>query len=286
MVTRAFVSLLLGLSLLAFLVYALARPDFFLRPVLHRLAYTGDYEPLPVARHFGDYIVYAADASPATLRQRDLIVIVIGGAFLIRSMASYYGFANLLYDTVRATHDVAVVGYPVRFASTIREAMLSLNENLSAIGIPYKACHFVGFSAGALLAATFLRKERDARLSETIQVPRIGLRVDSMVSVCGLLRSTFENGALDALFRFYIMRGTPNSKNYHARALNVPTLIVSSTSDILYYQAVEYAQSEPCETMIFRERLTHNFAQLTNLKVAQDTVKRVAKFTTESTRDA
>lgn len=271
--------LILAVLLLALLVWIALRPTI-VKPILRKIMKSPQYEPLDVAQRHTNYTLYAKDADP---KRRDLIVMVIGGAFLIQSISSYYGVANQLYTSMSRTHDVLVVGYPVRFSHTIQQAMLSLNDTLANVAMPYKACHFIGFSAGALLAGTFIRKELNQQISRSIDVPQIGLRVDSMTSVCGLLYSTLNNNALNLLFGYYILHKTPSSKSYHAQALNIPTLIISCTNDILYQQALRYIQSEQCETKIFNERLSHIFVEQIDLPEAKIAVKRIIEFIGKST---
>lgn len=263
------------------LLFLLLRP-VILKPMLRRYAASMRYEPLPVAKRSSQYIVYS-ESEPSEIKQRDLIVLFIGGAFLIQSIEAYYGIANQLYTLMSKTHDVLVVQYPVRFAHTITESMLVLNQTLAEVAMPYKACHFVGFSAGALLAGTFIRKEMNKLVSQSIEVPQIGLRVDSMISVCGMLYSSFDNDILNWVFQYYIMHKTKSPKSYGAQALNVPTLVISCKDDILYNQTVRYVQSEPCQSKIFDERLPHVFAQMINLPESKIVVERIAEFIKDST---
>lgn len=275
--------LILGLLLLAFIVYTVLRPTI-VKPILRKIMKSQRYRPLAVARILQNYTLYSADnLSAEQIRRRNLIVLFIGGAFLIQSIESYYGVANQLYTAMSETHDVLVVSYPVRFSHTLRDAMLSLNDTLTQVAVPYKACHFIGFSAGALLAGTFIRKEGNQQISRSIQVPQIGLRVNSMTSVCGLLYSTLSNDILNALFRYYVLWKTPSSKSYHAQALNVPTLIVSCTHDILYQQALTYVQSEPCESKIFDQQLSHIFVETIEQPEAKIALTRIIEFIKKST---
>lgn len=276
---RFFLSIILALILLVVIVYTLIRPTV-LKPLIYRLAISGEYEPLPLADVQTDYTLYTTKNS--NTKQRELIVVLIGGAFLIRSMKSYYGVANYLYTAMSDAYDVAVLQYPVRFSHTVRDAILSINETLTKIALSYRACHMIGFSAGALLAGTFIRKEVDAQLAKSLQVPQIGLRVASMTSVCGLLYTMFSNDLLNLLFQFYIMRNTPSAKSYHAQSLNVPTLVVTSRQDILYNQSMRYAQSEPCEVKIVNGKLIHMFVQLINLEEARECLDVIMKFIKKS----
>lgn len=263
------------------IIYTILRPDI-IKPLLFKFAYTGDYEPLPIARSVGNYTWYR-DEQSGNWKHRDLIVIVIGGAFMLQSLKSYYGIANAMYTSMSGQgYDVVVVQYPVRFKHTIQQAMLSLNETLKDIALTYKACHFIGFSAGALLAGTFIRKERNEQLARAIKVPQIGLRVDSFTSICGLLYANFENDILNALFNFYVMRGTASAKSYHAQALNVPTFLISSQNDILHKQTIRYVRSEQCESKIYKYKITHLFVQLINLKESQECIKEMIKFIRKS----
>ena len=281
---RAIVSLLLSFLIIAFIIYTILRPNI-IKPILRKFATSGDYDPLPIAKRFPDYTLYSA-LTDNKLRNRDLIVIFIGGAFIIQSISSYYGVANQLYSAMSKTHDVMVVQYPVRFSHTIQESMISLNSTLAKEAIRYKSCHFVGFSAGALLASMIIRKEKDQQLAKTIQVPQIGLHISSMVSVCGLLYTIFNSDIVNRLFNYYILNKTQSAKSYQAQNLNMPTLLISCKNDILYNQTLKFAQTEQCKVKMFNNKLSHMFVQMINLKESKESVLEIISFIKNSTKTA
>lgn len=273
--------IILGLMVIVLGVMLLLRP-IIVKPILRKLMRSDEYDPLPSAKEYPNYTLYST-AAGGELKSRDLVVVFMGGAFLIQSPRSYYGLTNRLYTALSKTHDVLLLCYPVRFSYTIKQSMLAINETLSNVAVPYKACHFIGFSAGALLAGTFARKERNQQISRSIEVPQIGLRVDSLVSVCGLLYSSLRNDLLDALLGYYVFWKTPSQKSYHAQAMNVPVLVVSSVKDLLYNQTLSYVQSEPCESKIFNATLSHVFAQNISTPESTETVKLIVAFIRKAT---
>lgn len=224
-----------------------------------------------------DYAIYRA-ANGKRQNER-LIVVLIGGAFLFNHLRTHYGFSNLLHERMRRDgYDLMVVRYPVRFRSTMRDMMLSLNKSLSDV-LRYRVCHAIGFSAGALLAGTFIRKEAEKEYAEKIRVPQIGLRFDSFVGLCGLYEPTFDVQLFTRLFTFYVSRGTPGAKLYTCYGLKIPRLVVSSSHDILYAQTLKYVRSEPdVQRKIFNNKLPHSFVQMVNLPESRETIDLVVEF--------
>lgn len=252
------------------------------KPLLYHAFYSPLYElrdsdaDVTVERR-NDYTIYrAADGKRQNER---LIVVVIGGAFLFNNLRTHYGFSNLLHKhTSKDGYDLMVVRYPVRFRSTMRDMMLSLNKSLDN-ALRYRIHHAIGFSAGALLAGTFVRKEDDRTYAERIRVPQIGLRFASFVGLCGLYEPTFDVQLFTRLFSFYVARGTPNAKLYSCYGLKIPRLVVSSNRDILYAQTEKYLRSEPdVQRKIFTDKLPHSFVQMVNLPESITTIDLVAKF--------
>ena len=285
-------SAILTLLILGFLIFTAIRP-IIVKPIIYSLTYIGDYVPSSFATVKEDYAIYRRrspidDDDAVVMNDTDLIVVVIGGAFLFKNIKSYYGFANSLFDLTRKSkkkYDLLVVRYPIRFKNTLHEAMLSINRTLAEVkAIRYHACHMIGFSAGALLTGTFIKKENNASIAKQIDVPRLGIRVDSFVSVCGLLYHRFENSLLNWLFDRYVYSGTPQIKLYSCQNLNATsTLVISSKSDILYDQTLKFIQQEPCENKIYPEKISHSFVQMIHLPQSEDAIKNIMKFIEKNT---
>jgi acetyl esterase/lipase len=280
------ISIFLTVTILAFIIFTLIRPVVF-KPIIYSLTYIGDYAPFDkVTTIKEDYTLYSSSSSGNKIgisRDIDLIVVVIGGAFLFKNIKSYYGFTNTLYELAtksrKSKYDLLILRYPVRFENTLHEAMLAINRILTEIeAIRYRATHMIAFSAGALLTGTFIRKENNASLSRQINVPQLGIRIDSFVSVCGMLHNRFDNELLNWLFDRYIFSGTPKIKNYSCYGINAPTLVISSKSDLLYDQTTKFIQQEPCETKIYPEKISHSFVQMIHLPQSEDAIKNIMKF--------
>lgn len=274
---KVFITVLVLGSLILLLIFPLPA-----KPLLYHAFYSPVYEPrdsdstVTVERR-NDYTLYRATDEQ---RQNErLIVVLIGGAFLFNNLRTHYGFSNLLHERAsKDGYDLMVVRYPVRFRNTMRDMMLSLNKSLSEV-LRYRVYHAIGFSAGALLAGTFVRKEDDKAYAEKIRVPQIGLRFSSFVGLCGLYEPVFDVQLFTRLFSFYVSRGTPGAKLYTCYGLRIPRFVVSSNQDILYAQTVKYLRSEPdVRRKIFDKRLPHSFVQMINLPESVETIDLIAQF--------
>lgn len=269
---------LISIALLLLISYYAIRPEP-LKPLIRLAIRAPVYElDAGVTVSSGDdYVLYGrAD-------NQSVAVFIIGGAFLFNDFSSHYGFANYLSRRLEASGvNLLMIRYPVRFKNTIYDAMMKINELLKTHALRYKSCQMIGFSAGSLLAGTFVRKEKSKALADLLKVPRIGLTVRSIVGICGLYDVVFDNEILTSLFDFYIMSGTPQSKRYNCQNLGIPSFVVSSKYDMLVKQTTRYAQTEPCSTKIYAERLPHAFVQCINLPQAQDAAKLIGEFITKN----
>lgn len=274
----SFVSILtffFSLAVLGVLIAITLRPSP-LKPLI-RLAIAAPSYALDrqyVVSQDSDHVLYGEP------KNASVAVLLIGGAFLFNDFKSHYGLSNALGGRL-VTHgvDLLMLRYPVRFNHTVHDAMLALNTLLQRHVLRYKSCHMIGFSAGALLAGVFARKERSRAFSDLIAVPQIGLpTVKSYVGICGLYDVRFDNSMLTQLFEFYILTGTPEYKRYNCRELGVPVYLVSSEHDALVSQTRRYIETEPCNYKIFAERLPHTFMQCINLSQTQDALTLIVKF--------
>lgn len=284
-IARVVVTLLLIVLVVLLVLFAVWPVP--VKPLLKRAFPTPTYEPSAAMTVLGPYSAFYGDV---TLRKANLVVIVVGGSFLLSNLATHYGFVNALHDRIGDRFDALLVSYPTRFRNTIRDMMLSINESVAQhAGQPssvdgkrnaYRAYHAIGFSAGALLAGTYERKERDDKYANEIQVPRIGAPLTTFVTVCGLLVPSFDVSLYDAIYRLYIARGTPNWDRYSCYGMQIPRLVVTASSDLLADQSVRYLSSQAAEDLAFREppKLPHTFAQNMDLPQAKQVVERVAKF--------
>ena len=229
-----------------------------------------------------NYTLYRETDAP---KRSSVIAIVVGGAFMFSDLDTHYGLANEIWRECRERHDVLVVSYPVRFGNTLHDAMLSLNDTFQrVVRDDYAKRHLVGVSSGALLAGTFLRKEKDATYSRLIDVPRIGLSFDSFVGLNGVYDTTFDSGLVSTLFRFYVLRGTKHGEQYSAYGVGAKTLVIASTNDFLYAQQTErYLRTNECDKLLFgnQTNLPHNFMQMMQYPESDTVVKKISEFVDE-----
>lgn len=265
---------LFSLATLSVLICIALRPSVF-KPLIRVAIDAPSFEldEQHVLSRTSDHVLYGGRSNVS------VVVFLIGGAFLYNDFASHYGLSNELGARLAAKRiNLLMLRYPVRFDNTVHDAMLFLNDLLKKYALCYKICHMLGFSAGALLAGMFVRKERSRTLADLIKVPQIGLDVRSYVGICGLYDSQFDNAIVTNLFDAYIMRGTPEHKRYHCRELGIPAFIVSSTRDILFAQTQRYAEAQPCTYKIFDVDLPHGFVQCVNLTETQEALRLIVDF--------
>lgn len=221
----------------------------------------------------------------------NLIVWFQGGAFLRTDRRSTFGTINDLSKTM-PTFDIVTFDYPVRFKHTITDALectyrvidvvRRTNNNIDA----YTNMHAICSSAGVLLAGAFQQNETYDRANKKIGIPRSGIPFRSITSFCGLLSKSFGNYYLDKLFRLSIMRGTAGIEYYTCNDLpKTPKFIVSTVDDYLLFQTIEYIDTEPCTSHIYRStNLLHTFALMPHLSETQDLIKKVSSFITVNSK--
>lgn len=237
-----------------------------------------------LAANAKEYSYYTVYTGANELHKRNLLVWFNGGGFLYSDRKTTYGILNELSASM-PDFDVLVFDYPVRFRHTVRDAMLAVNKVLSEKTVGrYDNYYASGMSAGTLLMGTFQSKETTPAVADKIKVPAIGIKFKAMVGVCGLYRSTFDSSLLNAMFQFYIMRGTPAAELYSCYGLtDTPKLVISATTEYLYSQTYRFVTLEPCESKVYNnDLLTHSFPLLNNCPEAQDTVKRITAFITKN----
>lgn len=229
------------------------------------------------------------DGTTSTDTRRDLIVFFIGGSFLFQDLSSHYGIGNKLYELMRPDNfDVMLLRYPVRFASTVQQAMLSINETLSKVMLKYKDFYAIGYSAGSLLASVFIQKEIDADYSNKIKIPRIGLHFRKFIGICGLYYPVFmDNMVLTKLFRYYILRSTLSPDMYTVMGTmeSIPKLVISNTTDFLYGQTAKFIQTVPntAYKIYTNTTLKHTFIENIDLVESKDAFELIRKFILQKT---
>lgn len=229
------------------------------------------------------------DASSVVDNRHKLIVFFIGGSFLFQDLTSHYGIGNRLYEIMGPENfDVMLVRYPVRFASTLRESMLSINKTLSDVMLRYKEFYAIGYSAGALLASVFIQKELDSRYASKIRVPQIGLSFRKFIGICGLYYPIFMNNKiLTRLFKYYILRGTVSADMYTiiSSMESIPKLVISNTTDFLYDQTVKFIQTLPntAYKIYTNTDLHHTFMEHIDLVESKDAFELIRKFVLQKT---
>lgn len=273
--TRTLLSILLILLLVLLVAFAVWPVP--VKPILKRIFPTPDFTPSSAVT---DTTKYSAFYGNTSTRKPNLLIVAVGGSFLLSNLSTHFGFVNELYNRVSSTFDVLLVGYPTRFRNTLRDMMLSINGSVSKHTQEgkYASYHAVGFSAGALLLGTFERKERDAKFANDIDVPRIGTTISSFVSICGLLEPKFNVTLYDALYSFYIARGTPAWNLYTCYGMQIPRLIVTANGDLLFDQSLNFLSTQAAKELVFRQKLPHTFAQNIKLSQSLQVIDTVAKF--------
>lgn len=239
-----------------------------------------------LAANAKEYDYYTVYTGASKFYKRNLLVWFNGGGFLYSDRKTSYGLLNQLSRNL-PEFDVLVFDYPVRFRHTVHEALLAVNNVLSERKLGrYDNYYAGGMSAGTLLMGTFQSKETTPAVADKIKVPAIGIKFKAMVGVCGLYRSTFDNSLLNAMFRFYIMRGTPAPELYSCYGLtDTPKLVISATTEYLYSQTYRFVAFEPCDSKVYtNDLLTHSFPLLNNCPEAQDTVERITAFVKQHSR--
>lgn len=229
------------------------------------------------------------DSTQLADERRNLIVFFIGGSFLFQDLTSHYGIGNKLYELMGPKKiDVMLMRYPVRFASTVQQSMLSINKTLSDVMLKYKEFYAIGYSAGSLLASVFIQKELDADYSSKIKVPQIGLSFKKFIGVCGLYYPVFMNNTmLTKLFRYYILRSTVNPSMYTVTSLmeSIPKLVISNTTDFLYAQTAKFIQTTPntAYKIYTNTKLNHTFIENVDLAESKDAFELIQKFILQPT---
>lgn len=279
--------------------------------MFRRLQPAADYAPHEAAQVTPKYTLYrqrrkrqhyraaaaAADDDTQYILTKNLIVCFVGGAMMTSSRKCVYGALNYLYEHLtlqqqpkhgrrsKNNYDILVFKYPVRFESTLHQSMLSINETLSQF-THYERVHAIGFSVGAMLAGAFHQKESNKTIAETMKIPQIGMTFTTFVGICGLYETTFAAEILTKLFKFYILSKTPSAHNYTCYGMNIPRLIISSTSDFLFPQSSKFIQEQPVAYKIYQSQtLPHSFPQYINLPEARDALNRIIAFIRQNDQD-
>ncbi|ABO45352.1 unknown [Gryllus bimaculatus nudivirus] len=210
----------------------------------------------------------------------NLLVWFHGGAFLYSDRKTAYGFLNNLFEYIKDDCDILVFDYPVRFSNTVRDSMLRCNSIIKKFIFKYKSFYCGGMSAGCLLMGTFIKKETVRGVAEKIQVPVIGVIFKAMIGLCGVYETNFNDSKLlNVAFDFYIMSGTPYPKLYTCYGINLDKLIIGAISEYLYQQTYKYANTEPCNKIIYQNKnLTHSFPLLLNTSESKECIKKIAEF--------
>nr|WOJ45412.1 GrBNV gp19-like protein [Apis mellifera nudivirus] len=265
---------LFTLVVLGLLIYIVLRPAP-LKPLIRLALASPTYElnRTHVISSDNTHILYGSSQTER------LAILLIGGAFLFNDFTSHFGMSNTLADLLIGQKiNLLMLRYPVRFTNTVYDAMISINNSLRVHATRYKQCYMIGFSAGALLAGVFIRKEQSRALANLIKVPQIGISARAFVGICGLYDVNFDNDIISKLFGFYIMKNTPEYKRYHCRDLTIPTFLISSTNDILIGQTRQFVETQQCTYKLFNEKLPHAFIQYINLPQSQEALKLISEF--------
>ncbi|KAI5630603.1 OrNVorf47-like-1 [Venturia canescens] len=213
---------------------------------------------------------------------KKLLVWFQAGAFVMKNRKTPYGLLNCLNDAL-VEFDILTFDLPIRSSYTVRDAMLTTNELLGRFK-KYDEYYAAGFSTGALLMGSFMKKEMDEETSRKMGVPAIGIRFKAIVGLCGLYSTKFDDSNLESLFKFYIMRDDSNSHLYSCSDLDVPMLVIGATSEFLYTdQTRKFHCAGKCEKKLFSETpLPHEFPLMMDLPEAKESAETVIQFLREN----
>lgn len=216
---------------------------------------------------------------------------------MFSSLNAYYGFSRVLLETLDdQSFSLLLLSYPVRWTATMYESMQSINSTLRDFHqtFDYKKYHFIGFSAGALYTGTFINKEYNKQLADSLELPRLGILANSCTLINPMIdAASFDNALLTRLFNWYIARGTKNSDKYSCLIKagssseglgqqNVPVLAITSNKDILYQQSRLVMRYMPnSESKIFvkngNESLPHSFVQQIDRSESKDAINLIVQ---------
>lgn len=214
-----------------------------------------------------------------------LVVIVLGRSFMTTSPRNEdVGFANKLYEGVKTKCDLLVVGYPGRDDTSIIEILRHITNTVQEATAKKEysgGFHFVGLSSGAMLAGAFIRKEIRPDIAKILDVPRLGLRICSFSSVCGIFTfNSLINPAIDAQIRRVILgpiraHGIFDiSSGFH----NIPTCVITAKSDFLHSQSRDFIAKFKSTNYVTSRYVPHLFTRIVGLPEAQEATSVLARF--------
>lgn len=267
------ISLLFTFIILGLVVWILLFPDP-IKKVLNYAYPSVPYEVNENAKVTDEYTLYSNKDSPAD----KLVVVFIGGSGIFSNVSTVYGFTNHLNTALGVEYDILTFPYPVRFKYTVHDTLVHIT-NLLRNFLHYNEYHAIGISYGAMLFGGFYQKESNADIAREMQVDRIGINFRSFTGISGIYSSQFNISLLTKMFHFYILRKTPGNKYYSCYGIrDISVFVISSLSDFLLSQTINFLNSEHPESYIYRtKKLPHNFPQLLNLPEATDCIDRVVK---------
>lgn len=278
------IALLFTFAFIGFFIYSLYVPVIF-KPVITSMIPSRQYEYNGNATKINDACTLYSHA-----KGNKLVVIFVGGSFIKSRLETHYGLSNALNEQLGDNYDILIFSYPTRFQNfysspTICDTMLYINSVLSEDYVKtYSEYHAIGVSAGALLAAAFIRKESDKQASQEMKVPSIGLKFSTLVTICGVLTTEFHLKTITKLFDFYVMRSTPGKRYYSAFNLDssVRKLVISAHNDFLFAQSNQLVVREPMIEKVFFHSpdLPHSFVNSQLLPESKAAVKRISDFIT------
>lgn len=280
---------LISCFLLALLIYLMYKPwplVWVLRRLYHKPQYEVDETIFEIVENDSRRLRLR---SRSTASRKVLLVVLVGGSFVLESPFTHIGCVNELSQRAapKARVDVLFIRYPLRFEHTIHESLSMISEELSRAGThDYDKTVLLSFSAGTYLGLAYICKESSARLAKQFDIARVGVTFDAMVTICGLFSGSFDNQILAWLFDTYVLGGIPRERRavYEQGSrldlAPMPRLIISNSNDLLAMQSSQYcAFSKGARLEMFdSEILPHSFPQLTNLKESQECYDKIVKF--------
>ncbi|KAG8362513.1 GbNV_gp19-like [Fopius arisanus] len=241
-------------------------------PFLAKYLNLPEWDPSPEAVVKENYTLYASDG------KQKMIAVFTSDLFVLNDLKTTYGFTNELYSRVKDDFDVVVLKYPLRMKSSLRDSIVHFGETLCKDFLHYRYWHAISFSTATLLTGTFMHKERDATFSRQIEVPQVGIKFSSFVGICGVYNTQYNNGIIDALFKFYILKNSTRGHLYSCYDPQVPTLLLSSQSDLFISQTRQFVAAHSCRIEMYPRDLPHLFMKLIDQKESQNGMNKIVEF--------
>lgn len=212
-----------------------------------------------------------------------LIIWYHGGCFILEHPEIVLPFLGSLRREL-SNCDILTFCYPTPFDFTLHDSIQFGNDVISSVISPkYKNYYICGDSAGSFYAAITANIQDSPTLHRILDIEKLNLKFNGLISVSGFFDMTFDNNILlKSLFSFYMARNLKNTNAYHVRDIFIPSLIFTSTADFLLKQNVDFAnlnQHRDSHLKIFDSpRAVHDYISYTSLPETIETIELIREF--------